>query len=813
MNKNSIIKAINSDKKFLFSVGYYFFLAFVMVVTLWIFIYSPVQKHFRGLANNDVWFGDGWNYVNDDGTIDEVAKIVPHREHYLRLDSRNNQIKITKILDFTPGDEDYISFRVRAQQVRVYVNGGLYYERIQKKEYENYTVRMYMLHQFPVGDLKKGDRITLELSIESTSYFIVQFFALGDRYALSHYILQKAMPNIMACILAVVLIVLAMMTRHSLFLDERSQGESALKWLIIFLITAIIYISMDSGCMEIYLERMAFTNWLGCVSLLMLPIPFILYTQYAFFPGHRRYEALAAVNFIITLSSIIGYVTVAYNIANSYIYVHILIGAAIICCFISFIQEKMLPSPYVVIGYFSICATALVSIVGYWEGLIYPASMLFGYGLVVFGLCMLLWTVQSNSEFRKMREEADLVLMQRDKQEAEDASEQKSRFLSHMSHEIRTPLNAVIGMNELIMHETDIEQIRRYSVNIQSASSSLLALINDVLDFSKIETGKMDIINSDYSLSSALNDVVLMTQVRAADKGLELRLDIDKEMPDILRGDEVRIKQIILNLMTNAVKYTEKGWIELSVNTSYLSQYLDERDDVSLNVRVSDSGIGIRDEERSKLFTEFERLDREKNRSIEGTGLGLSITSQLIKLMGGKIEVESKYGKGTSFMVSIPQKVVSHEPIGDYKKRFERLCNEKEEETLESLENMRFNGKSVFVVDDNDMNLEVIASILEMLEITVGRATNGREALEALRTEKYDLILTDDMMPEMSGTELMEHLKNEEAGINYPTPIVVLTANAVVGVREEYIKKGFDDYMTKPLDVDVLQKILVRYLK
>lgn len=813
MNKNSIIKAINSDKKFLFSVAYYFFLAFVVVVTLWIFINSPVQKHFRGLANNDVWFGDGWRYVNGDGTIDTETEIKPHGRHYLRLDSRDNHIKITKTLDFTPSEDDYISFRVRAQQVRVYVNGEPYYEKLQQEKYKAYTVRMYMLHQFPVGGLKEGDEIAIDLSIESTSYFIVQFLALGDRYALSHYIFQKAMPNIMACVLAAILIVLAMMTRHSLFLDERAQGENALKWLIIFLITAIVYISMDSGCMEIYLERMAFTNWLGCVSLLMLPIPFILYTQYAFFPGHRRYEALAVVNFIITLSSIIGYITVAYNIANSYIYVHILIAVAIVCCFISFIQEKLLPSPYVVIGYLSICAMAIISIIGYWEGLIYPASMLFGYGLVIFGLCMLLWTVQSNAEFRKMREEADLVLMQRDKQEAEDASEQKSRFLSHMSHEIRTPLNAVIGMNELIMHETDIEQIRKYSVNIQSASNSLLALINDVLDFSKIETGKMDIINSTYSLSSTLNDVVLMTQGRAADKGLELRLNIDKEMPDVLRGDEVRIKQIILNLMTNAVKYTEKGWIELSVNTTYSSQYLDERDDVNLNIRVSDSGIGIKSEEQSKLFVEFERLDREKNRSIEGTGLGLSITSQLINLMGGKISVESKYGAGTSFMVSIPQKVVSHEPIGDYKKRFERLCNEKEEETLESLENMRFNGKKVFVVDDNDMNLEVIASILEMLEITVGRAVNGREALAALGTELYDLILTDDMMPEMSGTELMESIKKDTEGINYATPIVVLTANAVVGVREEYINKGFDDYMTKPLDVDVLQKILVRYLK
>jgi CheY-like chemotaxis protein len=303
-----------------------------------------------------------------------------------------------------------------------------------------------------------------------------------------------------------------------------------------------------------------------------------------------------------------------------------------------------------------------------------------------------------------------------------------------------------------------------------------------------------------------------MTQGRADDKGLELRLDIDSTLPDVLHGDEIRIKQVIINIMTNAVKYTEEGWIELSVTKKNMSEYLDD-DNISLEIKVSDSGMGIREDEMSKLFTEFERLDRQKNKSIEGTGLGLSITSRLVSLMNGKISVHSIYGKGSTFSVSIPQKVVTDVPIGDYKKRFEILSNEKTEKDKETLENMRFPGKKVYVVDDNEMNLEVIASILEMLDIQVDRAGGGQMAIDHLNTNVYDLILTDDMMPEINGTELMQYLHQHEESASHSTPIVVLTANAVAGAREDYIRKGFDDYMTKPLDIDILQKILIKYLK
>lgn len=798
------IKKVNWTK-----ILYIAFLAFILFVTVWIYVDAPVQLHFKEVANNDVWFGDDWYYVDENNVMDTQAPITARNKHYMRLNASDNKVTIAKVITFQPSSEDYFCFRVKAQEIYLYVNGNLWYTKKFPDEHRPYAGRMYMLHQLSAAGLKPGDVITLKLITENVDHFIIQYPAIGDRYALSQYIISKAFPNLLVSLFAVVLIILIFIARHSPMLTEKMQSTEALKWLVSFLAMAAVYLCMDSGCMEILIKRMAVTNWITCISMLMLPMPFIMYTKFTFFPEHHLYGFLAFTNFTIVVVSVIGYIGWIYDLAHSFIYVHLLIACGIVACIVSFIKEHTMPAFEVIIGYTAICVTALISVMAYWKGILYPASSVFGVGLVIFGLCMLLWTVRDNSEMRKIRNEVERIRMQRDKQAAEEASEQKSRFLSQMSHEIRTPLNAMLGMNELIMRDTKDEQILHYAFNIQSAGRTLLALINDVLDFSKIENGKLDIVVSDYSLSSVLNDVIQMTQERARAKGLEMKLDINANLPDHLRGDEIRVKQIIINLMTNAVKYTESGWVELYVNMTKVPEKQGEKENALLHIRVSDSGIGIKEEERSKLFLEFERLDRKKNKSIEGTGLGLSITARLVSLMGGTITVESEYGKGSTFAVSIPQTVVSSEIIGDYKKRFNCLSDREQQEISQV---PCFPEKRVFVIDDNEMNLEVIASILEMLQITVARADSGQSAINRLSKEKYDLILTDDMMPEMDGTQFMEHIKNHQEGANHDTPIVVLTANAVAGAREEYMKKGFDDYLTKPIDIDVLQRILKQYL-
>lgn len=803
-----ICKNFNQDM--LSNILYTVFVALVVVVAIWIFADSPVQPHFREAANNNVWFGDGWHYADKNGNIDWNDSVAVNGQHFMRVNVDDGVVRIAKRVEKKPSAEDFFCFRTCAHNVKLYVNGSCWYEYEMQEKYKKYSKGMYMLHQLSAADLEAGDVITLVLlDTDDSNYTILQYPAIGDRYALTKYIIAQSAINLLLCVFVLILLLLIAVTRHSPILVERMNNKESLKWLWSFLVVAMIYFGMDTGCMELLFNRMYWVGWLGDVAVLMLPMPFLLYTKNVFFPDYRRFEYLAGINFIIAVASIIGFIGWGYNISDAFIFIHPLIAVGITMCLVSLIKEEQMPGAEVLIGYAAIWISSIAAVWLYWTGLAYPLSTVFGIGLAVFGVCMLLWTVKENNELKRLRDEVERIRMQRDKQNAEEANEQKSRFLSQMSHEIRTPLNAMLGMNELIMQSAENSTTKQYAANIQSAGRTLLALINDVLDFSKIENGKLNIEIYNYSLSSVLNDVILMVQEKVTAKGLELRLNIDSDMPDSLRGDEIRIKQIILNLLTNAVKYTERGWVKLSVGLTPETKQWQTQGDICMCVRVSDSGIGIKEEEMPKLFREFERLDRNRNRSIEGTGLGLSITSRLAALMGGSIKVESEYGKGSTFTVFLPQAVVSDESIGDYKKRIERLTKSEQQESPQTL---KFSGKRVFVVDDNEMNLEVIASILEMLEITVSRADNGQSAINRLENDKYDLIITDDMMPGMSGNELMKRIKSHMQGANCSTPVVVLTANAIAGAREEYLKRGFDGYLTKPIDIDALQKLLQRYL-
>lgn len=781
------------------------FVVLLTLLTLAVYKLSPSQGHFSELGKNDVWFGDNWYYAEEVG--ENAEPVTGYREHYLHIRAESGKAVIYKRLDFTPADNEYLCFRCKAENIIVEVNQEIKYVKEIADKYKDKAVSIYMLHQISVVGLKEGDIIKITLENPAQDMFIFQFPAIGDRYALMLYILSKGTNNFIVCGVALMLIVLNLVVGRSSALMSRMQGADSLLWLSMFLTAAIVYLAMDTGCMEIFVGKAAFVFWCNSISLMVLPMLFVMYTKHAFFPLHLRYDLLAFINFLVLLCTIVGYVFFSYDITKSYMFIHMIIGTGIALCAMSFIQERYVPAIEVIVGYMAIFVMAIASVVTYWKNIMFPASTIFGYGLVIYSMFMLIWSIRNTSELKRTRDEMDKARIQREKEAAEEASEQKSKFLSHMSHEIRTPLNAVLGMNELIMRESKDENILKYSENIQTAGKTLLAIINDVLDFSKIETGKMELVIAKYSLSNVLDDIVMIVDQRIRDKKLELILDIDESLPNMLKGDENRIKQIIINLMTNAVKYTSTGWIKFSVKKIKKTQFLDD-DEIMLIIKVEDTGIGIRQEDLPKLFSEFERLDRLKNRSIEGTGLGLSITSKLVDLMKGEISVESEYGKGSVFTVRIPQTIEAYQTIGEYRESVKK----KNTDTYDSEDIPSFKGSRVYVVDDNEMNLDVIASILELLDIEVSQASGAKMAIEQLDKERFDLILTDDMMPEINGTELMQYLRSNKEGASYGTPIIVLTANAVAGARDEYIKKGFDEYMTKPIDIDMLQKILKKYL-
>ncbi len=381
---------------------------------------------------------------------------------------------------------------------------------------------------------------------------------------------------------------------------------------------------------------------------------------------------------------------------------------------------------------------------------------------------------------------------------AEKANRAKSNFLANMSHEIRTPMNAIVGLNEMILRESTDAKVRQYALDVKSAGDTLLSIINDILDLSKIESGKMELVPAEYETCSVLNDVVNMTMKKANDKGLAFYLNADPDIPSVLYGDEIRVRQVMLNVINNAIKYTEEGSVD--VHLSY------DRDTSYLILKVKDTGVGIKPADKERLFRAFQRLDETRNRKVEGTGLGLSITKQLVSMMRGEIVVESEYGQGSTFTVYMVQKIEDDMPIGNYTERLakSRLSAQDYHPALIAPK------AHILIVDDNEMNLQVIADLLTDTKIRVTVALSGTECIERLRSRRYDMVLLDQMMPGLSGTQTLQRIRDEQLAEH--TPVVVLTADAIAGAKESYIKEGFTDYLSKPVMYEELEATLRKYL-
>lgn len=414
--------------------------------------------------------------------------------------------------------------------------------------------------------------------------------------------------------------------------------------------------------------------------------------------------------------------------------------------------------------------------------------------LIVAGIVNSLITEQNHRLLDALRKE------KRSQQEAEAANMAKSSFLANMSHEIRTPINAILGMNEMILREEKDPAIRGYAGNIQASGNSLLSIVSDVLDISKIESGKLEIIPVDYEVNSLISDCCNMAAGRAKAKELELLVECADNVPMKLCGDETHIRQIIMNLLTNAVKYTEKGTVKLIVSGSF------NDGGFVLKVDVSDTGIGIAEENLPQLFTQFQRFDLQRNRNIEGTGLGLSIVKRLCDLMSGTITARSVLGSGSTFTVELPQKVVDSTPCGGVNLNYSAGAEHEYHHSFEAPE------AKILAVDDLPVNLLVIANLLKETRIKIDTAGSGRECLDKCSQQKYDLILMDHMMPEMDGVLTFEKLHGDKSSPNFETPVIMLTANTLAGMREQYMDVGFADYVSKPVRGAKLEEAIRRNL-
>ena len=450
------------------------------------------------------------------------------------------------------------------------------------------------------------------------------------------------------------------------------------------------------------------------------------------------------------------------------------------------------------------------------------SNIIYQYSMTVFSIIMAVAHIlQLSQEYRKnveknahlLQEEIkvieqqnmQLILAKQDadmaRQEALAANKSKGKFLAHMSHEIRTPINAVLGMDEMILRESKQSNIKEYAMDIYTAGQTLLSLINDILDFSKIESGKMEIVPVTYDISSLIHDLVNMTALRAKNKNIKLEVSVDSDIPCQLYGDDVRIRQVLTNILTNAVKYTHEGTIWLRV------KYSQTNDVAILTFEVEDTGIGIKEEDLPKLSAEFERIEEDKNRNIEGTGLGMSITIQLLALLGSKLQVESVYGKGSKFFFELKQNIIDNTPIGDFDFRIHEIARNYHYKTKFYAPDAK-----ILVVDDNAVNRRVLRNLLKETYIQVTDAESGTQCLKLVQKNHYDLIFLDHMMPEMDGVETLHHIKALRDFPCQNTPIIVLTANAITGAKEQYLSEGFDDFLSKPIVPEKLENLIKKML-
>ena len=376
------------------------------------------------------------------------------------------------------------------------------------------------------------------------------------------------------------------------------------------------------------------------------------------------------------------------------------------------------------------------------------------------------------------------------KTQAEKANAAKTDFLSSMSHEIRTPLNAIVGFSESIQDADSLEEAKENAKDIITASQNLLEIVNGILDISKIEANKMEIVNTEYNLKKETENLVKLIKPRIGEKPIEMLTYIAPDIPSVLYGDKGKVKEIMTNILTNAVKYTKEGTIELKINC------INKNNECSLIISVEDTGRGIKPENIDKLFNKFERMDEDRNTTTEGAGLGLAITKRLVEMMGGKIIVQSVFGSGSKFTVYLNQRIISNKEL-----EFEKVTENTK---------LEISNKKVLVVDDNSLNIKVAETLLKKYKLDIETCASGYECLDLIKSgNKYDLILMDDMMPKLTGTETL-HLLQEIP--TFKTKVVALTANAIEGMKDKYIEEGFNDYLAKPMEKVELERVLRKYL-
>ncbi len=756
----------------------------VLVFSYFIFgqIFLPADSPSSGDYEYAEYKGE-WTQVKEDGSVGESitfpGKVAAQRGEKIILETT---------LPAEIVSNKYLCFRSSKQDMRIWIDGELRadYNTNDTRVFGTTSAVAYVFVELFSSDA--GKTLTMETVTDSSYTGIFYSAYYGDRMSIWYRFVPRYMPELMVAFLELVLSIVIIAVSNILRIKYNRRVELAyLGWSVLL---GACWSIFNSEFRQLLFPNVSSVSDMAFFMIMLIPFPFLIYMNEVQEGRYRKPYILAG------LAVVVDFIACSFlHIARIVDFADTIIAMAGVCflvifmifvtVFIDLIKKRVRSYWRVVAGILGAFFAAGIQIIKY-----FIKSSQFSGTVMALGLIFLLLMATVDTVYK-------ILYMEHEKQKAVMESEAKARFLANMSHEIRTPINAILGMDAMILRESDEPSTKEYALDIQRAGDNLLSLINDILDMSKIEAGKLEIIPVDYDFSSVIHDVVSMISIKAHDKGLDLQVLVDKKLPSRMFGDEIRIRQILINLLNNAVKYTEKGTITLKVGGKT------EGETARLRFEVSDTGIGIKKEDISKLFSEYERIEAERNRNIEGTGLGMNITVMLLKMMDSKLEVESVYGEGSTFSFELLQKITNHEPIGDIEDRIRRQSQEYSYEV-----SFVAPEAEILVVDDNMVNRRVFRGLLKETEVNVDEAESGQECLDIVLQKHYDIIFLDHMMPEMDGVEALKRMKTLEGNKCKDTPVIALTANAVSGSRDMYIAEGFDEYLSKPIVPEKLEKII-----
>ena len=678
-------------------------------------------------------------------------------------------------------DNEYLYFETR-KDVYVYINGALRKDFVEARDINipGGSFKRFLL-SIPLNASDSGAEITIVRIAPQDIDFNVPDVILTTRYGAMSYLLEAMGTSFSLSFIVLIFSFAAFVVSLVLRFIYKQRMDLLYGALGIFVIAA--WLITDNYLFPISAGVYHVDGLLNYMLCLMIPLPLAMFISSI---QKGRYPLYTSIVMLISVADAVIWPILHYtgilpfyrvrNIANAVLV--LLIFSGFVNLTIDAARGYVRTYRYTSIGFIGFLVGGLTELLIIFLNIhVMKASVPIVVGL---GFLLTFIVIQQVDDLRKLNAE---------KQQAIDVSEAKTRFLASMSHEIRTPINAILGMNEMILRENSDQTIDEYARNIKSSGKMLLMLVNDVLDFTKIESGKLEIREAEFRMSDMLGDVLSLIQERAQEKSLILRTEVADGVPNVMLGDEFRIRQILVNLLNNAVKYTDRGGITLNVGGQR------EGDAYELLLQVGDTGKGIRKEDQPHLFEAFSRADLKSNANIEGTGLGLAIVKSIVDSMKGDLGVESEYGIGSNFWVKLPLKYQGEELLAS-----DFMEHREERKTAAATCSFTAVDARILAVDDNQSNLKIVKFFLKRNGIVPDLCSSGSHAIELCREKEYDLILLDHMMPEPDGIETLHVIRSDEKSLNKKTKVVVLTANAVAGSKQTYLDEGFDAYLTKPLD-------------